>query len=482
MTGIFGALDVARKGLIVTQAGVRVAGQNIANANTPGYTQQRGLVAADAPIRTPVGLMGTGVSFFGVERITDPFVQAQLIRQRGATGSASAQSGVLSLVEEILNEQDTGGITASLGQFYDALDDLATSSAPGAPAERAALVASTKAVVDTIRVSDGRLRDLMASTNDGIAATLPRVNDILSGINTLNVEITRTEIGAGSAANDLRDQRDGLLRELAGIIDVTFLETPDGAVSVSLIGGAALVEGGRARSLAVAPDPTNPFNTGLFRIVLQDQSSASDITNEIGGGELGGMLRARDTILPAAIRSLDTVAYNLVVSVNAVHNAGQGLSGVSGDFFTALPAVEDAARDITIAANILANPDDVAAGLTSASGDNQNALALAALRDQKASLFLPGDPPGPASGPTRSLIEHAVAVAVDVGQQAQSMASSLTQQEKIIESLENRRESISGVSIDEQVTDLIRLQAAFQANARVIGVVQQLLDDLVNIL
>ncbi|MCP5055595.1 MAG: flagellar hook-associated protein FlgK [bacterium] len=482
MTGIFGALDVARKGLIVTQAGVRVAGHNIANANTPGYTQQRLLQAADFPIRTGVGLLGTGVISSGVQRITDPFVQAQLVRQRGAAASADAQAGVLSLVEEILNEQDSGGITAALGQFYDAIDDLATSSAPGAPAERAALVASTQAVVDTINGTDNRLRDLMTSTNNGIEAIIPRVNDILATINTLNGEITRTEINVATPANDLRDQRDGLLRELSGILDITYLESPNGSISVTMMSGAALVEGGRARTLGTVPDPANPFSAGFVRIELQDQSSTRNITAEVGAGELGGLLRARDTILPGAIRSLDTVAYNLTTSVNAVHNAGQGLTGVTGDFFTSLPVVEDAARDLTIAANILANPDDIAAGITSAAGDNQNALALAALRDQKSPLFLPGDPPGPASGPSRSMIEHAVAVAVDVGQQAQSMTSSLMQQEKIVESLEDRREEVSGVSIDEQVTDLIKLQAAFQANSRVISVVQRLLDDLVNIL
>ncbi|MCP3983642.1 MAG: flagellar hook-associated protein FlgK [bacterium] len=482
MTGIFGALDVARKGLLVTQAGVRVVGHNIANANTPGYTQQRALYAADNPIQTSVGLLGAGSLFLGVQRITDPFVQTQLIRQRGETASVDAQAGVLTLVEEILNEQDTGGLTEALGQFYDALDDLATSSSPGAPAERAALVASSQAVVDSIHATDDRLRDLMASTNDGIQATLPRVNDILDGINTLNGEIARAEINTTSPANDLRDQREGLLRELSGILDVTHLENSDGNVTVSMISGAALVEGGRARSLGLAPDPTNPFNTGFSRIQLIDQLSTRDITAEIGAGELGGQLRSRDTILPGAIRALDTVAYNLTTSVNTVHNAGQGLTGATGDFFTALPAVEDAARDLSIAANILTNPDDIAAGLTSAAGDNQNALALAGLRDQKTPLFLPGDPPGPATGPSRSVIEHAVAVAVDVGQQSQSMTSALVQQEKIIESLENRREEVSGVSIDEQVTDLIKLQAAFQANSRVIGVVQRLLDDLVNIL
>lgn len=482
MTGIFGALEVARQGLIVTQAGLRNTGHNIANVNTPGYSQQRVLQASQQPIRTAFGLLGAGVSFLGIERLSDPFVQAQLIRQLSATGSAEAQSNALGVVENILNEQDIDGITATLSELYDALQDLATTATPGQPAERAALVASAQSVLDTLHVSDSRLRDLMASLNDGIAASLPRINLILDQINELNGEITRTELGPTANANDLRDQRDELLRELAGYMDLQFYERDDGAIAVTLTNGIALVEGNRARSLVAVPDPTNLFSIGFFRIAVRDLSFQVDVTNEIASGKIGGLLRARDTILAGAVRSLDTVAYNLVASVNAVHNLGQGLTGATGDFFAALPMVEDAARDIQIAANILANPDDIAVGLTSATGDNQNALALAALRDSKSPLFLPGDPPGPASGPSRSVIDHAVAVAIDIGQQTRNLISSVRQQQKILEGLENRRDQISGVSIDEEVTNLIKLQAAFQANARIIAVVQTLLDDLVNML
>ncbi len=482
MTGIFGALDIARQGLIVTQAGVRTTGHNIANADTPGYTQQRIHQSSEIPQRLGGLIQGTGVRFLTVERITDPFVEAQLIRQQGAAAAAKAQSGVLSAVEQVLNEQDAEGLTRSLNKVYDALEDLATSGTPGAPAERAALVATAQGTVDLIHNTDARLRDLMASVNDGIEGLIPGANLLLEQINQLNQEITGTEVREFENANDLRDQRDEKMRELAGLMDIRSFERANGAVTVSLSNGVALVEGNRARTLVAVPDPTNPFSTGFVRIEVHDLSATVDVTNDVGAGELGGRLRARDTILPAAIRSLDTVAYNLTTSINTVHNLGAGLTGATGDFFTALPQVEDAARDLSLAANILANPDDIAAGLTNAAGDNRNALALAALRDQKSPLFLPGDPPGPASGPSRSVLEHAVAVTVDIGQQARSMESSVLQQQNVIDGLRNQRDAISGVSIDEEVTRLVRLQATFQANARMINVVQTLLDDLVNIL
>lgn len=481
MTGIFGALDIARKGMNVSQAGIRQTGHNIANVNTPGYSRQRLLQSADAPVRTTTGLEGMGVRVFGTERITDPFIQRQLIRQTGSAAASSAQADVLSQVEAVLNEQDSDGITAQLSQFYDSLDDLATSASPGAPAERAALVSSAQAVVDVLHSSDDRLRELMTSTNNGIGDLLPQANLLLEDIAELNVAITRSEVASGTPANDLHDQRDLKVRELAGLMDIHTYSDEKGSLSITLTNGVALVEGERARTLVAAPDAANPFGATFTRIQVHDLSNVTDVTNEIAGGEIGGRLRARDTILPGAIRSLDTIAYNLAESVNAVHQGGRGLNNAVGDFFTAPVQLEDSAKNLSLDAAIVANPDAIAAGLTDGPSDNRNALSLAALRDTKLPLFLPGDGAIP-SGPTRSILEHSVAITVDVGQQTRSMASTVDQQDRIIESLENRREEVSGVSIDEEVTNLVRLQAAFQANARVISVVQNLLDDLVNVI
>ncbi len=481
MTGIFGALDIARKGMNVSQAGIRTTGHNIANVNTPGYSQQRLIQSADAPIRTTTGIEGLGVRVFGVERITDPFIQSQLIRQTGSAAASSAQANVLSQIEAVLNEQDADGITAQLSQFYDALDDLATSATPGAPAERAALVSSAQSVVDVIQSSDSRLRELLGSTNNGIGDLLPQANLLLEEIAELNVAITRSEVASGTPANDLHDRRDLKVRELAGLMDIRTYTDDKGSLSITLSNGVALVEGERARTFFTAPDTVNPFGASVTRVQLRDLSNVIDVTNDIAGGEIGGRLRARDTILPGAIRSLDTIAYNLAVGVNTVHQAGRGLNNAVGDFFTAPAQLEDSAQNLSIDAAILANPDAIAAGLTDGPSDNRNALDLAALRDSKSPLFLPGDGAVP-SGPTRSIIEHAVAITVDVGQQTRSMLSTVDQQDRIIESLENRRDETSGVSIDEEVTNLVRLQAAFQANARVISVVQNLLDDLVNVI
>ncbi|NNL68313.1 MAG: flagellar hook-associated protein FlgK [Myxococcales bacterium] len=480
MAGLFGVLDVAQRGLAVTQQGIRVSGHNIANVGTPGYSRQRQILETTPPVADPSGNLGTGVEQRSIERITDDFIQSQLLDQGSRAASTDAQARALSLVEQVLNEQQGEGVATALSRLYDAFSDLASTPAPGAPAEREAVRSSAEALIQTLHGLDAQLRDLQAANNDRVKGLLPEINSIAARIVDLNVAIADLETQA--PANDLRDERDRLVRELATRIDVRTFEQTNGSLVVTVPSGIPLVEGSRLRELDSTSDPGNPFGPNIVRIEHVESGYRIDLTDEIGSGELGGLLRARDTLIPSAIRSLDSLAYNLARQVNAVHSAGTGLDGSVGDFFAALPGVEDAARDLALDAGIAANTDRIAAGLTTAPGDNRNALALAALRDTPAALYLPGDPPGPATGPGRTLLEHAGAIVAEVGQQARTLGQAGDQQARVLADLENRRDAVSGVSLDEEMAQLIQLEAAFQANARVMNSVSRMLEDLMSVL
>ena len=480
MSGLFGVLDVANRGLTITQQGIRVAGHNIANVNTPGYSRQRQVLAAQAALPRASGHLGTGVEQLTIDRVTDTFIEAQLLKQHGSLSSSEAQARVLSLVEEVLNEQNGEGVSAALSRLYDAFSDLASAAPPGAPAEREAVRAAARSLVEVVHGMDAQLRDLQASMNHEIQSAIPEINSISQRIADLNGRIIELELQA--PANDLRDQRDELLRDLASRVEVTSFEKPDGSIVVMMGGGASLVDGVHVRRLDTAPDPTHPFDPTFSRILWVDDGFSYHVTDEVGAGSLGGQLRARDDLIPSAIRSLDVLAYNLARGVNAVHTAGVGLDGTVGGFFASPAAVEDAARDLALHGNIVARADAIAAGLTPAPGDNRNALALAALRDAPATLVLPGDPPGPPSGPNRTILEHAGAVVADVGQQARTLGQASNHQARILEDLQNRRDETSGVSLDEEMAGLVQLEAAYQANARVLSTVSRLLDDLLSML
>ena len=476
-----GTLHVAASGLAVTALGVRTAGHNIANVDTPNYSRQRQVIAAETPAPYGNGQLGSGVTQLSITRVIDPFMQQQLLASDSSLGGTQAQASALELVEGVLADRASGGVGSALTQLYDAFSDLAASATPGAPLERAEVRSAAQNLIDTLHTLDGFLRDEMQAANGQIEASLPRVNELLTGIRDLNEQIARSAL-SGSPANDLMDQRDTLLRELAGFVDIRVQDGNAGRIDVTLANGVGLVEGNLVRTLVAVADPNNPFDPRFARIGLQNGANVSDITAQIGGGSLGGLLRARDVHIAGAVRGLDTIAFNVAARVNAVHASGAGANGAVGDFFAQPATVEDAARDLALAPAILASPDAIAAGLTSAPGDNRNAQALAALRDARAPMHVLGDTLGAPSGPTRSVLEQFASLVTDVGVQVRGMSSVRTTQERIRETLENRRDEISGVSLDEEVTHLVELQAAFQANARVISLVDRLLEDVVNMI
>lgn len=476
MAGLFGILDVASRGLAVTQSGIRVTSHNVANAETPGYTRQRQVLAAGNPIESGQGAIGTGVEQLAIERVVDPLLLRQLADADARSAALDVEVDALSRIEAVWNEQAGDGLTARLSALFDAFDDLASAATPGAPVEREAVRAAAQQLVDAVQDADRALRDLQQEADRGAVQTLAEIDSLASEIALLNGEIVRAE--AFGPANDLRDRRDALVRELARKVEISSFEEPNGSLVVMVSRGLALVDGVSARRLVAEPDPSHPFSPGFSRILFDDGTGQYDVTGEIGRGELGGWLAVRDGFAADAIRELDVLAYNLGVQVNVVHAAGVGIDGSSGDFFAAAAAVEDAARGLALDPAVVASADAIAAGLGTDPGDNRNALALAALRHTAAPIFQPGDPPGPASGPSRSVLQHAAATIGRVGTESRSLAAARDDQARAVGQLENRRDETSAVSLDEEMVQLVRLESAFQANARVVETLTRLLDSV----
>jgi flagellar hook-associated protein 1 FlgK len=493
MADLLSALDIATRGLLVTQRGVAVTGHNIANVNTPGYSRQRQVLEAEHPVSAADGSIGMGVLQATIQRITDAFVDRQLVAETSSFASLDAQARALSHLDALLGEQQNEGVAAALSRLYRAFSDLASATEPGAPTERAAVLSTANSLVATIARVDAQLRDLQRGQDRAIADLVPQINDLVARIASLNQDINRA---VGTAPpNDLLDQRDQLVRELAGKIDVSTFERSDGQLVVLVAGGIPLVDGARTSLLEARPDASNPFDPTFSRIFFVGSGSDFDITADVGGGELGGLLRARDTISADAIRGLDTLAYNLANTVNEQHRRGFGLTdALPRDFFAQPASIEDAARNLALAADLAAPGGDnrIAAGGSAGPsgalpGDNENALLLAALEHSAAPTYQRGDPLPPSassapSGPVASVIDLASSMLAGLGQQARSAEQARDQQARVVETLETRRDEISGVSLDEEVTDLVRLQATFQANARVITTVSQLLEELVAML
>ena len=489
MAGLFGALDSASRALQINQRGLAITGHNIANVNTPGYTRQRQRLETSLPIADGSGTIGTGVTQTSIDRVRDAFLQSRLVQEHSTKGSLDAQSGVVRQLDALFNESFGDGITPSLTELYNAFDVLEGATKSGQPDERAALVGAAESLISTFHRLDTQMRDLQRSTDKSIVGLLPEINKQLESIALLNEQIAKNE--AISPANDLRDEQERVIRELSANIEVTTFQDSRGMVTVLFEGGVPLVEGLKSSELVSVADPLNPFDPTFSAVYYNDGSNFFNVTNSISGGQLGGLVKSRDDHIGDAIQELDSLAFSLVQTVNTQHNLGRGLNdNTSRDFFTLATQAagqSGSAGEIVVAVDILANAENIAAGGTTAvtgaeAGDITNAAELAKLRNLLTASYQPGDALGGPTGPSQSVIQQSGSLIAARGRVAQFVLASAEQQERVLGEVESLRDQISAVSLDEEVTDLIRLQSSFQANARVITTVNSMLDQLVNII
>ncbi len=496
---LFDALGTASRALQVNQKGLAVAGHNIANVETEGYSRQRQRLQSALANVSPAGNIGTGVEQVTIERVTDQFTQARLYQETATLGSTQTQKDLMTQVEAIFNEQGTEGLTTQLSTYFNAWESLQATSVSEQPTERNALLASGQSLVDTISRMDRQLRDLQESANRTIVAMLPEINSLSQRISELNVEIVKQE--AVAPANDLRDQREELMRQLSEKVEISSFENTNGTVNVMIGGGVPLVTGADYNQLQAAADPTNSFNASFVTVNFVGGGNNFDVKNLIGGGELGGYLASRDTDIADAIRELDAFAYNLARKVNDQHQAGYGVDASSPgghDFFAfdnppgLGTTTDDAASLLSISADIdpaqggdvrriaAASVEDPPGSGLGAAGDRANAQAIAALRNAQSATWTAGSSiAAAAAGPSQSILQLGSDVIGDVGQLARTLNLALEQQENVLRKVQDRRDSISGVALEEEMGDLIRLQAAFQANSRIVVTVNRMFDSLI---
>ncbi len=502
MARLFDALSTATRGLSVVQRGMAVTGHNIANVDTPGYSRQRAVLAAGTPQPDAAGTIGSGVEQLTVERIVDQFVTTRLVSETSRHAELDAQASLYREVEAIVNDQLTDGLTDELSNFFSALDDLSNSPEPGQPVARSQVLSAGQSFVDTVHRWDTQLRTLQRDADRGITGLIPEINSLTQQIAELNGQISEAE--TLSPANDLRDRQEELVLELAERIEITTLRADDGSISVRLTGGLSLVDKRVAGQLEAVVDPLNPnpLDPTFANVYYQGAGSNYDITNQISGGQLGALIEGRDQVIAGTIAELDAFVYTLVDNFNLVHR-GNGTADYPGgvglvddsrnDFFADMsgrPTIDGAARDLRLAAaidpsqggttdNIAAGDPAVAgAGNAAPSGDTTWVERLKDIRTTRVDGYLAGDVPGNPTGNQTGIAANLINLTADVGQRSRSAARGLEQQEALLKTVQDRRDSISTVSIDEEVANLVKLQSNFQANARVVRTVTQMIQDL----
>lgn len=457
MYGANVGLEIGKRALLAQQLSLNITGHNIANVNTPGFSRQSAIMESNTPMLLPFGSLGTGVDVSDIRRIRSLFLDQQFRSESHKLGKWRFLNQTWSQVESIYNEPEETGLSALLDSFWNSWQDLANN--PESESARVAVREQASLLVNSFHHLSTQLRDLRESLDADINTMVLQVNNTAAQIADLNQSIVSAEL-TGNPANDLRDRRDYLVDQLSQFVNVGVLEQSDGSYTV-LLGGMALVDG--TSSLQIATETQSGGTSVTTRVFFQ----GTGIEIEHSGGEFEGILEARDTIVVERQAEMDLLATELVAAVNEIHRAGYGLGGETAiDFFD--PNTTGAA-DIELNPQILEDVNYIAASLNGEIGDNSNALDMAALRE--ALKLHDGQ---------ATFNEYYASVIGKIGIKSQEAQNLEQNQMALMFQIENARQSTSGVSLDEEMANMIRYQHAFEAAARVISAMDSALDTIIN--
>ena len=457
MSDQFRLLGLAARALDAQSYGLDVAGQNIANVNTPGYTR-RSLQLGEVP---PVDAYsaGGGVNVLAVTAARAPLIESRLRFEQPAAARESAIADHLSVVETALGRPGAS-LDAALSRFYNAYGALAQS--PVSATARQQVIDEGQSLARSINVIAGHFDTARRAADADIRNSVDQINALAGQIARLNTAIGQ----AGASAEALRDQQGTALTALSKLVDVNAIERGDGGLDVTVGNGRALVVGANAYSLIASTTPPD----GLAAIVSKGADVTTDVTGEITGGRVGGLLQVRDALVPRYADALDQLAYGVAGDVNALTRSGYDADGTAGtDFFVPPSSVTGAARLFAVRGAVAADPTLVVAAGSPTPGNNDVARDIAKLQDLPVT--------GMSTRPVDGWGDVVSAVATD----AQSAAESRRSHEQIAQQLQTLRDEVSGVSLDEEAAMLLRFQRAYEANARFFTVADQTLDFLMQL-
>ncbi|MEC8734706.1 MAG: flagellar hook-associated protein FlgK [Planctomycetota bacterium] len=315
-----GALQVGQSAILASQAAISVAGNNMANAATPGYHRQRIGIMPGRPESIGRGqFTGTGVQIGSITRQIDVALQARMRTAIGDQAGAMIDQRFLASVELLQNELSGADISSQVSAFFNSWSELANN--PTDSGMRSLVLQQGESLAGGIRQLRGEYVVLREEADRGLGVAVERADAILDEIAQLNISIAQTEQGVGQA-NTLRDQRDGLIDELSELIDVTTIDQANGAVDV-LVGSLPVVISGESRGLELRTETVN----GLREVSIRIEADGSDLM--VSSGTIGGLLRQREQTIEPVIQTLDQFTSQLIFEVNRVHSQGQGARGWS---------------------------------------------------------------------------------------------------------------------------------------------------------
>ncbi|MCV9884680.1 flagellar hook-associated protein FlgK [Metabacillus halosaccharovorans] len=524
MRSTFMGLETAKRGMFAQQSALHTTGNNIANANTEGYTRQRvnfksteaypslGLNRPQLP-----GQLGTGVEAESVQRVRESFLDIQYRSENNKLGYWESRANALQKMEEIMNEPSETGLANSLDQFWQSLQDLALD--PTNAGARSVVRQRGNAVADTFNYLATSLKSVQGDLKNELDVSVKEINSLASQLNNINKQISEIEPN-GYLPNDLYDERDRLLDKLSSLANIKVTYNPSGGNALKIAEGTATVDlvddngkvigtlvdakSQKINELSVnynkITDANGNITDGLVESVRLG-SKTVDIMDFNSAGKLSGLIDSygyTETLndgsvveyglYPQMLNDLDTMAYVFADQFNSVHQAGWNLNDfnsnkepvaeadkVGVDFFNIGTTVKGAASTISISDMIKESTDYIAAGSKVNGnlpeiGNGGNATLLSNVKNDILTI----------GGTNTTLQNFYEGVIGGMAVNAQEAERLTTNSNVLRDSVEQRRQSVSAVSLDEEMTNMIQFQHAYNAAARMITMQDEILDKIIN--
>ncbi|WII70676.1 flagellar hook-associated protein FlgK [Bdellovibrio sp. 22V] len=465
MSKISAMMDTGKRSLMNSQTALQTVGHNIANKSTEGFSRQRVELMTNQPISEGNLQIGMGARAGVVTRVNNPWLEKQIQKEGTSMGYQDSRTNALSRVEQIYNEQANKGLNQYMTDFFNSFREL--SNNPESLASRTMVRESAVALAKDFSRVVGQLKDVQEDIDGQIKTTVEEINQVTKEIASLNEKIQMVEI-QNTPANDERDRRDLLLKKLGEKIDISWAEGKDGMVTVTAGRTGILVSGSGASELKAQQTE----DRDRVEVFFVGTGAPANITKQITGGRIGGALDVRDNVIEDLLQHVDAMAYTLAKEVNKAHIEGFDKSGRPGVLFFEMPAAEKgAATAIAVNKTIFNDVGRIAAGAQAgATGDNTVANVISSLQYRQ----VMGDG-------TSTLDDYYNTQVGQIGAIAQRAVKAQESQKNVLSQLTNIRESISGVSLDEETTKMIEFQKTYDASARLIKTADEMLDTVLNL-
>lgn len=466
MSGLYASLNNSVKALTAQSRAIEVTGKNLANVNNASYARQRVIFGDRGTVKTATGAESLGLEAIGVQQLRDSLADRQVMREIALKSSFEAEQSAYQRAQAGLGQSidrstaagaadgvGGNGLSAAIDDFFNAFQSFA--SRPTDSGERQTLIQKSAILTDSFQFADARIAQVQTDLNAEISSDVAEVNRLLSTIAELNAQIGRFEINSPGSAVDLRDQRQARLEELSAKLPVEVRDTPGGQVQV-------LAKDANGADISLVDLATVRGSVAFDGNKITAGDPATVVA--LSGGSIKGALTARDGAIQTLRNDLDQLARQFVTSVNAAYNP----TGATGDFFV---AGGTSSATISLSAGLSATTLKASDG--SAAGDNTLALAVAQLAGHRFSTASGDHIDGTFSA-------HFSKTVSKIGQALSGANSRVEDQSNIEQLVRSQRDSLSGVSLDEEMANLMMYQKAFQASSRVFSMIDDLLETVVN--